>query len=54
MSDRFPAQIDIGGPVPTALRSQLIQAMAGENAILDNWDGSRATAELLEATMKEG
>jgi hypothetical protein len=54
MSDRFPAQIDIGGPVPKALRSQLIQAMAAENAILDNWDGSRATAELLEQTIKDG
>jgi len=54
MSDRFPAEIHIGGPIPRQLRDQLIQAIVAQGVHLQDYGGPEATEEGLEPLIQEG
>ena len=54
MSDRFPAEIHIGGPMPKAALDGLIQAMMTEGGSLVDYGGAEPTRDALLDAIREG
>jgi hypothetical protein len=54
MSDHFPGQIDIGGPIPRAVLAELIRVIVAEGASLGDYGGPQAREEELQAALREG
>lgn len=54
MTDRFPAEIHIGGPTPRHLAMQLIEVIVAEGVSLDEYGGPIADAESTRFRLHEG
>jgi len=54
MSDYFPAEIHVGGPIPGAILPELIRAVCAEGASMDTYDGPQATGDRLQTAIREG
>ena len=54
MSDRYPAEIHIGGPIPRTLLDKLIQKVMEAGASLNGYDDGCATEDEVRAVLKEG
>jgi len=54
MSDRFPAEIHMGGPIPRQLRQRLIDAVVAQGVRLNDHDGPGATEESVQEALREG
>ena len=53
MSDYFPAEIHIGGPIPRAALHALFRAICVERVSTKDYDGPQATEDVLEKVFKE-
>jgi hypothetical protein len=47
MSDRFPAEITIGGQIPVSLREELVEALEQDGAKLD-WDKELSKGDIID------
>ena len=54
MSDHFPGEIHIGGPIPQAILQELIRASASEGVSLEGYGGPDASNEDLRKAFQEG
>jgi hypothetical protein len=54
MSDYFPAEIRIGGPIPQIVLTELIRAIVGESVSLDGYGGPDVTEEGLWQAFRQG
>ena len=54
MSEHFPAEIHIGGPIPRAVLAKLIAAALAEDASLRDYGEAPATKESLKDAFREG
>jgi len=54
MSDHFPAEIYIGGPIPRALLEELIGVIVADGASLEDYGAPCATEESLRQAFREG
>jgi hypothetical protein len=54
MSDYFPAEIHIGGPVPRAALDGLIEAIEAQGGSLSDYGGAEPTRDVLVDAIKEG
>lgn len=54
MSDYFPAEIHIGGPIRLKLLDQMIDQMAQQNVSLDEYGKPVATKQALREALQEG
>jgi len=54
MSDRYPAEIHIGGPVPRTLLDELVRKIAETGASLNGYDDGCATEDEIRAALREG
>jgi len=54
MSDHFPAELHIGGPMPRALLEELIGVIVAEGASLEDYSAPCATEEALREAFREG
>jgi len=54
MSEYFPAEIHIGGPISRAALPDLFRAICAEGVSLKDYDGPQATEESLEEAFREG
>ena len=54
MSDRYPAEIHIGGPVPRTLLDDLVRKIAETGASLNGYDDGCATEDEVRAALREG
>ena len=54
MSDHFPAEIHIGGPIPRALLDELIGVIVADGASLEDYGSPCATEESLREAFREG
>lgn len=54
MSDYFPAEIHIGGPVPRAALDGLIEAIVAQGGSLLDYGGAETTRDALVDAIKEG
>jgi len=54
MSDRYPAEIHIGGPVPRTLLDELVRKIAETGASLTGYDDGCATEDEIRAALREG
>lgn len=54
MTDRFPAEMHIGGPIPRHLVMQFIKAIAAEGVSLDHYGGPLADVESTRFRLRQG
>lgn len=54
MSDRYPAEIQIGGPIPRALLDELVKEIVATGASLDDYGGRIVTNESVQEVLQEG
>jgi hypothetical protein len=54
MSDHFPGEIRIGGPIPRVVLKKLVRAVAAEGASLEGYGGPEAKTEEIEKAFHEG
>jgi hypothetical protein len=54
MSDRFPAEIHIGGPIPQELLGDLTNVAVAEGVRLGDYDGDLADKDLLSGAFQDG
>ena len=54
MSDYYPAEIRIGGPIPKIVLTELIRAIVDEAVSLDGYGGPDATQNALREAFREG
>ena len=54
MSDRYPAEIHIGGPIPRTLLDKLIQKVIEAGASLNGYDDGCATKDEIRVALREG
>jgi hypothetical protein len=54
MSDYFPAEIHIGGPVPRAALDGLIEAMMAQGGSLSDYGGAEPTRDAILTAIQEG
>jgi len=54
MSDHYPAEIRIGGPIPQIVLTKLIRAVVDEGVSLEGYGGPDADAEDLRKAFQEG
>lgn len=54
MSDHFPGEIHIGGPIPQAILQELIRASASEGVSLEGYGGPDASNDDLRKAFQEG
>ena len=54
MSDHFPAELHIGGPIPRAVLKELIGVIVAEGASLEDYGQPCTTEESLRETFREG
>jgi hypothetical protein len=54
VSDHFPGEIRIGGPIPRAALNALVRAAAQEGASLEGYGGPAADRDALRQAFREG
>ena len=54
MSDRYPAEIHIGSPIPQTLLDKLIQKIMEAGTSLNGYDDGCATEDEVRAALREG
>ena len=54
MSDRYPAEIHIGGPVPRTLLDDLVRKIAETGGSLSGYDEGGAAEDEIRAALREG
>jgi hypothetical protein len=54
MSDYYPAEIRIGGPIPQIILTELIRAIVNEGVSLDGYGGPDVTEEALWQAFRQG
>lgn len=54
MSDHFPGEIRIGGPIPQIVLTELIRVIVDEAVSLDGYGGPDATEETLWQAFRQG
>ena len=54
MSDRYPAEIHIGGTIPRTLLEELIRKVTETGGSLNGYDDSCATEDEVRAALREG
>ena len=54
MSDRYPAEIHIGGSMPRALLDNLVKEIVATGASLDDYGGRIVTQEFVQEAIQEG
>ena len=54
MSDRYPAEIHIGGPIPRTLFDTLVRKIMETGAFLNGYDDGTATEDKIRAALREG
>ena len=54
MSDHFPAEIHIGGPIPRASLEELVGVIVADGASLEDYGSPCATEESLREAFREG
>jgi len=54
MSDRYPAEIQIGGPIPRMILVELVKEIVATGASLDDYSGRIVTQESVQETLQEG
>jgi hypothetical protein len=54
MSDYYPAEIRIGGPIPKIVLTELIRVIVDEAVSLDGYGGPDATQNALREAFREG
>ena len=54
MSDRYPAEIHIGGAIPRTLLDELIRKVVETGASLNGYDDGCATEDEIRAALREG
>jgi hypothetical protein len=54
MSDRYPAEIQIGGLIPRTLLDELVKEIVATGTSLDDYGGRIATNESVQEVLQEG
>ena len=54
MSDRYPAEIHIGGPIPRTLLDALVRMVVETGASLNGYDDGCAAEDEIRAALREG
>lgn len=54
MSDRYPAEIHIGGPIPRTLLDELVKEIVATGASLDDYGGRIVTNESVQEVFQKG